>query len=481
MSVSRLGLLCPTLAIALALTGCAVLGPSTRLPEPVVAALERQGLPAASLGIAAWPLSDGKNARGQGLRIAADAPLQPASTMKLVTAVVALDRLGANARGRTELLADAMPADGALRGPLYLRGGADTELDWGALYALLREARELHGLRRIEGGLVVDRALFTPAREDLGAAPFDAQPEFPYNQIPDALQLNANLLRIALRADGRRVDARMFPAWPGIAIDASGLALSDARCADWEDGWQTPQVDGLTIRLRGAFPRDCAQTPALNLVDRQALAAAAVRAIWRELGGELLGPDREDSAPADARVLAVHRGRPLAEVLREALKSSDNPLARLTFLRLGAAGRQIDERTRDAAARAVHDWFAAQGIATDGLVLDNGAGLSRSERIAPAQLAAVLDAAWRGRHAPELLAALPVAGVDGTMSRRLKGTPAEGRARLKTGTLRNVVALAGYVPDASGRTWVVAALLNDEQASKGRPVLDALIDWIARQ
>lgn len=481
MSVLRLGLLCPTLAIALALTGCAAPGPSTRLPEPVAAALERQRLPAASLGIAAWPLSADGAARGQGLRIAADAPLQPASTMKLVTAVVALDRLGANARGRTELLIDAPPIDGVLRSPLYLRGGADTDLDWGALYELLRETRDLHGLRRIEGGLVVDRTLFVPAREDLGAAPFDEQPEFAYNQIPDALQLSANLLRIALRADALRVDARVFPAWSGLAVDASALTLSDARCADWEDGWLTPQVDGMTIRLRGAFPRDCAQAPALNLVDRQALTAAAVRAVWRELGGELLGADREAAAPADARVLAAHRGRPLAEVLREALKTSDNPLTRSIYLRLGAAERQRDERTRGAAARVVHDWFAAHGIATDGLVLDNGAGLSRSERIAPAQLAAVLDAAWRGRHAPELLAALPVAGVDGTMSRRLKGTPAEGRARLKTGTLRNVVALAGYVPDASGRTWVVAALLNDEQAAQGRPVLDALIDWIARQ
>jgi len=75
-----------------------------------------------------------------------------------------------------------------------------------------------------------------------------------------------------------------------------------------------------------------------------------------------------------------------------------------------------------------------------------------------------------------------LAGVDGTLRRRLKGSPAEGRARLKTGSLRDTVALAGYVPDRRGRTWVLVAFLNDEQAGRrGRPVLDALADWVARQ
>ncbi|HEX2011471.1 MAG TPA: D-alanyl-D-alanine carboxypeptidase/D-alanyl-D-alanine-endopeptidase, partial [Roseateles sp.] len=176
------------------------------------------------------------------------------------------------------------------------------------------------------------------------------------------------------------------------------------------------------------------------------------------------------------------QGRPLAEAMRGMMKSSDNPLTRIVYLRLGAAAAAPGEDTRAAAERVVRAWFAEQGIADMGLVLDNGSGLSRSERITAAQMAGVLLASQKGKHGPELLVTLPVAGVDGTLSRRLKDSPATGRARLKTGTLSTAVALAGYVPDAGGRTWVVSAMLNDPKAAaQGRPVLDALIDWLARQ
>jgi D-alanyl-D-alanine carboxypeptidase/D-alanyl-D-alanine-endopeptidase (penicillin-binding protein 4) len=207
-----------------------------------------------------------------------------------------------------------------------------------------------------------------------------------------------------------------------------------------------------------------------------------VRQVWRELGGTLGAGDAEGAAPAGAVVLASHRGRPLAEVLRGVMKSSDNALARLIYLQLGAQAAAPGEPTLAAADRAVHAWFSAHGLDDRGLVLDNGSGLSRSERISPAQLAGLLRVSQAGAQAPELLATLPVAGVDGTMSRRLKNSPAAGQARLKTGTLRNAVSLAGFVPDASGRLWILAAIVNHpEAAAKGRPVLDALVSWVGTQ
>jgi D-alanyl-D-alanine carboxypeptidase/D-alanyl-D-alanine-endopeptidase (penicillin-binding protein 4) len=181
-------------------------------------------------------------------------------------------------------------------------------------------------------------------------------------------------------------------------------------------------------------------------------------------------------------VLATHRGRPLAEVLRGVMKRSDNTLTRLVYLQLGAQAAQEGELTLAASERVVRAWFATHGLDDHGLVLDNGSGLSRRERISPAQLAGLLRAGQRGAQAPELLATLPIAGVDGTLSRRLKDGPAAARARLKTGTLRDAVGLAGFVPDASGRPWVFVALLNHpEAAAKGRPVLDALVNWVAGQ
>lgn len=226
------------LVAALALSACASL-PSSHIPEPVQAALDKVQLPTESLAVVAFPL----DARGAGLRIQPTRPMQPASTMKLVTAVVALDQLGPNARARTELLTDTLAFDtmknGVLDGPLYLRGGADPDLDWSALTSLLRTLRG-QGVSEIRGGLVVDRSLFNPARSDVGAPPFDEQPEFPYNVIPDALMANGNLQNFVLESDGQALKVRASPAWDGITVDTSDVQLSDAPCKDWEDGWKIP-------------------------------------------------------------------------------------------------------------------------------------------------------------------------------------------------------------------------------------------------
>ncbi len=466
------------LAAALLLAGCA----TTSVPDPVQAALDKAGLPAQSLGFVLQPMDGSRPA----LQRRADDAMAPASTMKLVTATVALDKLGINHRGRTELLAAAAPVDGVIAGPLILRGGADPDLDWPALWWLLRQLRE-SGVREIRGGLVVDRTLFNPTRFDLGRPPFDDAPEFGYNVIPDALHLNGSLLDYELQATASGVSARSVPALPGLTVDAGAMTLSATRpCKDWDDDWKPAQqlqrADGLTLQLQGAFPANCRQRAALQLVDRQWLVTQAVRQFWSELGGTLGAGDAEAPAPAGAVVLATHRGRPLAEVLRGVMKSSDNALTRLIYLQLGAQAAQGGEPTLAAAERVVRGWFQAQGLDDRGLVLDNGSGLSRGERISPAQLAGLLRAGQRGAQAPELLATLPIAGLDGTLSRRLKDGPAAGQARLKTGTLRDAVGLAGFVPDASGRPWVFVALLNDPQAAaKGRPVLDALVNWVAAQ
>ena len=466
---------------ALVLSGCA----TTRVPDPVQAALDQAGLPAQSLGFVLQPLDRSRPALTQR----ADEPMSPGSTMKLVTATVALEKLGINHRGRTELLAAAAPVAGVngavIEGPLILRGGADPDLDWPALWWLLRQLRE-SGVREIRGGLVVDRTLFSPTRFDVGLPPFDEAPEFDYNVIPDALHLNGSLLDFELQATATGVAARTVPALRGLTLDASAMTLSARPCKDWDEGWKPAAVQAaggdVTVRLQGAFPAGCRQTAPLQIVDRQWLVTQAVRQFWAELGGSLGPGDVEGAAPAGAVVLATHRGRPLAEVMRGVMKRSDNALLRLIYLQLGAQAAQPGEATLAAAERSVRAWFAAHGLSDAGLVMDNGSGLSRTERISPAQLAAVLRAGQTGAQAPELLSTLPIAGVDGTLTRRLKDGPATGQARLKTGTLRDAVGLAGFVTDASGRPWVFVALLNHpEAARKGRPVLDVLATWVAGQ
>ncbi|HET9977766.1 MAG TPA: D-alanyl-D-alanine carboxypeptidase/D-alanyl-D-alanine-endopeptidase [Burkholderiaceae bacterium] len=455
------------------------------LPAPVAAALQKAGLPSDALAAIAIPQT--RWARRWQHR--ADVAVQPGSTMKLVTTVVALDRLGPNLRGRTELLAAGPIDGGVLDGDLVLKGGADPELDLPALWSMLFELRQ-RGVREIAGSLVLDRTLFRPARIDRNLPPFDEAPEWPYNVVPDALMLSGNLMGVALAADGEAVTARLAPPLPGIELDATGMRLTDGACAAWDDEWRPalvaqPEPGRWRIALQGGFPRRCEARTWLQLLDRNLIADAQVRAVWASLGGTWRTPPgsvREGSTPIDATPVAVHVARPWGEVLRSVNKTSDNPLTRLLFLQLGVPAMKADGATPTLAlaAREVERWLDENRIDRTGLVVDNGSGLSRSERITPRTLARVLETALKGKHAPELLTSLPVAGVDGTMRRRLKDTPAEGWARLKTGTLKNVTALAGTVRDTRGDAWVVVAIVNHDEAAKGRPALDALIEWVAR-
>ena len=499
--------------------------PDSTLPAAVAEALQRAKVPADALAAIVMPVTAGA-ARWQ---VQADRAMQPASTMKLVTSIVALDRLGPNHRGFTELLTQAPQQGDVLAGDLVLRGGADPELGLPQLWGLLAELR-WQGIREIAGDIVLDRSLFRAAPGP-NAPAFDAWPEFAYNGVPDALQLNHNLMGLEITSEDPTrpgsVVARAWPPLPGLEIDASAMRLNDRPCREWNDDWIIPPMlvepapGQLRISLRGGFPKACSQRSALALIDRQALAERHLRWVWQGLGGEWRGQLRESGAPLIAplgaaaqaapstlpdappanwlapgvalagtpgvtppglRVLSRRLARPWGETLRMMNKHSDNANSRLLYLSLGlgAMADQPAVSTAELASRSVQAWMAERRIASAGLVMDNGSGLSRSERISPRQLALMLQAAHNGRWASELMMSLPVAGVDGSMRRRLKTSPAAGWARLKGGTLKNVTALAGYVPDGQGRWWVLAAMINHDQAAAARPALDALVDWVAR-
>ncbi len=476
--------------LALATVLVAVFGSANaQLPAPVAQVLAQQGLTENDLGILVM--------KGDAVVLAhqADRPMQPASTMKLVTTMVSLERLGPAFRGRTELRTNGEIVNGVLRGNLVLRGGADADLSGADIESMLR-ALHYQGIRRIEGDLVLDRSVWNPGRLDLGLPPFDESPEAYYNVIPDPLLVNKNMLQIDLRSTTKRLKLEMQPELDRVSI-GSGMTLVDADCAKWEDGWKLPeavrQKDGrIKVVLHGTFPKDCARSYSINVLDRDDYIDRLFRQKWKDLGGKFSGKVVTGSAPADSRVLAEHSSRTLPELVRDTNKPSDNLLARTLFLSLGslqadpAAGSFAvpanGETTFVRAEAAVRDWMRAHRIDDSGFVIENGSGLSRLERITPQQMAYLLQAGLRSNWAPEFQSSMPIAAIDGTLRRRLQGTAAAGRARLKTGTLRNVVALAGYVPDADGVQNVFVAFVNSEQAGngRGRAVLDALVDWVAR-
>jgi D-alanyl-D-alanine carboxypeptidase/D-alanyl-D-alanine-endopeptidase (penicillin-binding protein 4) len=461
---------------------------SAQLPPQVVQLMTASAIPEDAIGVLVL--------RGDDMLVShlAERPMQPASTMKLVTTLVGLEQLGPIFRGRTELRSAGVQAGDTLTGDLALRGGADADLTGEVLQNMLQALRN-QGVRKIDGRLVLDRQLFNPARADLGQPPFDESPDAYYNVVPDALLVNKNMLLLDMRSNGNRVQLNAQPPLDRVTIQ-SGMTLIDAPCARWEDGWKQPAVlheagGAIRILLQGTFPKNCIASDSINVLDRQDYVDRLFRAIWKKLGGVFDGPTVDGATAPDARLLAEHVARALPEVVRDINKPSDNALARTLFLSLGSLeadafyGSHPMAGGGPSALRAdlvVRDWMRRHGIDDAGLVIENGSGLSRTEKISPAQMAGLLNAGLRSKWAPEFLASLPIVGVDGTMRRRLKDSPAAERARMKTGTLRNVTAVAGYVPDAKGQQCVVVAMINTERSTeaKGRAVLDALVDWVAR-
>ena len=463
---------------------CAAQQPA--LPDVVINLLRAAQIPEDAIATKVVRLSDGALV----LAHHADASMQTASTMKLVTTLVGLERLGPAYRGRAELVTNAKTVDGVLEGDLALRGLGDANLDWRAFESMLAALRN-QGINEIRGSLIIDRHFFQPPRFDGGLPPFDDAPEFRYNVIPDALLLNMNVAAFEFTSDATAVSVRMTPPLDRVTV-VSNMTLIEATCSQWEDGWKSPTVatraDGaIVISINGTFPKNCTANTELNLLDRDDFADRLFRALWRGLGGKFTGTVNESAfvntnIDANARVLATHRSRPLGEVVRDINKTSDNTLARLLYLTLGTlptTDRNLNTITRS--EQEIRGWFKTNAINDKGLVLDNGSGLSRSERITPAQMTALLTIGARSNWAPEFIASLPIAALDGTMRRRLRESPAAQRARLKTGTLKNVVAVAGYVPDGTNQLCVAAVFINHPLAASklAQPILDALVDWVA--
>jgi serine-type D-Ala-D-Ala carboxypeptidase/endopeptidase (penicillin-binding protein 4) len=364
------------------------------------------------------------------------------------------------------------------------------DLTWQALQAMLQRLRQ-RGLNEIRGALVLDRSAFNPPRYDLGVPPFDDAPGAGYNVIADALLVNGNLLRVELYADERGLQVQPVTPLAGVRVTHE-MTLVDGDCSTWDEGWLPPEVRlhrftrTIDVVLRGSWPVRCDRAVEVNVIERNDFIGRLFRALWTGLGGRWKGVVREGVTPIDAVLLAERSSRPLSELVRAINKPSDNALSRTLLLAIGRATPglpgQPGETTPQRADRAVRAWLRGKGISDDGLVLDNGSGLSRSERISPAQLEGVVRAGLSSRWAPEFLSSLPIVGTDGTMRNRLAASPAAGLARLKTGTLRNVVALAGTMPDAGGQPLIVVAIINHDGARprQMRAVLDAMIDWVAR-
>ena len=442
------------------------------LPRPVEAALAKAGVPVAAVSVVVEPVEGGTPLVAHR----ADAAMNPASVMKIVTSYAALDLLGPAFTFRTDFLTRGEMAGGALEGDLVIRGGGDPKLTYERAWQIAHELRA-RGLREIRGDIVVDRSYFAPVAHDPGK--FDNDPRRAYNVGPDALLVNFQAVdfRFIPGANGVRIVGA--PDLPNVEI-VSQIKVTKEACGGWRRDLRHEIIEnGLvaTVVFSGSLAQSCGERSwPLALFDGPRYAESVIRWVWSEAGGVLRGRVRSGTTPADAALFYRNESEPLANLVRDMNKYSNNVMARHVFLALSAE-KGLGNGEARASERIVREWLRTKAIAAPELALENGSGLSRDTRASAATIAAVLRSAWASPVMPELIASFPLLAVDGTLkSRGVAG--ASGRAHLKGGTLNGVQAQAGYVLDAQGRRWVLVMIMNHPQANGAQAALDALVEWV---
>ncbi|MFO1397824.1 MAG: D-alanyl-D-alanine carboxypeptidase/D-alanyl-D-alanine-endopeptidase [Burkholderiales bacterium] len=461
------------LALALALVAAAT---HAALPSGVARAFTANGIPLSAVSVVV-------REAGQPSPLFthdADRPVNPASVMKLVTTYAALDLLGRDYRWKTEAYLDGkLDAAGTLDGNLVLKGYGDPKItieQWQAFMADLRAK----GLVRITGDLVLDRSWFKLPEHDPAA--FDAEPLKPYNVGPDALLVNFKAVRFAFAPDPAKnaVTVRADPPLPDIALDALPQ-LTGGDCGDWRASLAANYVNrgaSASAAFPGRYAQACGEHDwYVALLDHPHYVHGMFATYFREKGGIFAGGVREGRAPRGAQPFAVLDSAPLYDVMRDVNKLSNNVMARQVFLTLATA-KHPPPATPALATEVVQQWLKEKKIPLAGLVLENGSGLSRRERLTANSLARLLAAADRSPVREEFASSLAVAAVDGTVQKRFRDGSVAGQALLKTGTLEGVRALAGYVIDAEGRRYIVAAVVNHANAARAAPALDYLVQWV---
>ncbi|WP_322996446.1 D-alanyl-D-alanine carboxypeptidase/D-alanyl-D-alanine-endopeptidase [Castellaniella sp.] len=413
--------------------------------------------------------------------INASQPRNPASVMKTVTTWTALSALGPDYVWRTRFLAGPgmkIDAQGSLQGPLYIQASGDPLFTIEDLWNGLRELR-LRGVKNLSE-VIVDRSLF--GRVEIDPGDFDDSPDRPYNASPDAMMVGFGATRVLFQADvaHRQWVPVIDPPTRNVRIEGR-LEWLDGGCKPARNFSASTQIQGAvaTIRISGQAYGACGDFSLFRLASTQADHFEALfRLLWRELGGTLARGFAEGKAPAKAEVLASLDSESLADVIRLINKRSNNVMARMLLLTLGAE-LNGPGATPASGGQAVQQILKNQQVDITGWVLDNGSGLSRQGRITAHGLAQMLDVAWRSPMMPEFISSLAISGTDGTMRRRLRADDTRGQAHMKTGTLRDSRALAGYVRGASGKRYILVSMVNHPQAGAVRAFDDAVVRWLA--
>ncbi|PID47391.1 MAG: D-alanyl-D-alanine carboxypeptidase/D-alanyl-D-alanine-endopeptidase [Proteobacteria bacterium] len=399
----------------------------------------------------------------------------PASVMKLLTAYVSLGVLGPNYRWPIEITTNGQLRNGVLSGNVYIKGYGAPDFDTAGLREMLSQLRR-KGIHTIRGRLVFDDTFFNGPKIDPGA--FDGKPYASYNAQPDALMFNERRSHFTASRKGNRI--RVTTSTPAHNLKIVNRIKRARRSCRVSTRVKRGRGDAVTVTFSGYLARRCrSRSFTMAITDPANTMYSAIKRIWtKELKGNFNAQFMVGATPANVRPIYTHYSKNLAQLLPRVMKDSNNVMARQLMRSVGAK-RFGAPGTPKKGAEAIDDYLRSQGLNFPELRIENGSGLSRYARISTQSVARLLTKAYYSPYRDILLQSMAVAGVDGTMKGRLRQSAVRGRGFFKTGTLRDVRGIAGYVNAADGRTYVVSILHNDPAARRrGRRIHDNFIEWV---
>ena len=446
------------------------------LPASVSIALKNAGIPEKNVAVYVQAV-ESDNAT---LSLNADKSMNPASVMKLVTTNAALDLLTPTYRWKTTVYRDGAVVNGVLQGNLIIKGYGDPSFKAQDFWRMLISLQQA-GIKGIEGDLIIDKSYF--AEGNANKKTFDDEIWRAYNAEPSAFLVNGRNTSFKFIANDTSVNVNQEFELNEIQI-VNNMKPVQGACGEWRSRFNygiMPSPTGVTVTFNGAYSPDCGERYLeLSVFDDEKYAFYTFKKLWNELGGSFTGQLKVQEFPNSAVKVLEQFSDPLAYVIRDINKWSNNLMARQLLLTL-AAEKIGTPATEVNGAAALKNWLADRGTKCDELVIENGSGLSRIERISAEHLGKMLVSTYNSPVMPEFIASLPILALDGTVKKRLNDSASSRRAHLKTGSLDGVSSIAGYVLDANNHRHVLVMLVNHPKAAASKSAQDALVEWVYQQ
>jgi len=473
------------------------------LPSGVKKALQNSKIPESALGFNV--ISIGKQHPQLNQHSwNAQSPMNPASTMKLLTTVAALDILGSQYRWKTNFYANGLVEQGVLNGNLIIQGFGDPKLVPEQFSVISQNLKNL-GLQEIQGNLVLDRSVYASSIRQ--SAPLDGEPSRTYNVVPDPLLYSFQTLSFRIFNNNGQFEVAYTPRLAGLRIINQIQEIKGA-CGDWtknlkieirkinDEEWNAFFIGKLSINCP-EITWNSVSIDANNFLKQGLIASFEDAGILWKTHPQII----DSEVPSNAKLLLSHPGTYLTDAVKDINKYSNNVMARQVLLTIGLEKGSRPTSTTES-IRIVKDWLKRSKLNFPELVVENGSGLSNIERISPQSMTSLLNFAVSTKNNEVFINSLPIAGVDGTMKNRLidrlkklwsanspeaiftpdlslpNGLQKTG-AYMKTGTLQTVRAVSGYVVSKTGKVYAVSSMVNHQNAGVGGTLVnDALLNWV---